>query len=172
MAIVFPLTTERLSIRPFTEADRETMRRIYADPDVMRFIDTRGEDPATWVDGYIAHQASHGYAFWAIEERATGELLGEAGFGPLDGVGPELELGYLLRHDAWGRGLATEAARACLDAAFGGLGVREVVAVVDIGNDASLRVLWKVGFRVEGWRTAHGRRQHVLRAVAGDGLPA
>jgi ribosomal-protein-alanine N-acetyltransferase len=173
VAVVFPLTTERLAIRPFTLADRPAMAAIYADPEVMRHIDTRGEDPATWVAGYVAHQAAHGWAFWAVADRATGELLGEAGFGPFDGiVGASLELGYLLRRDAWGRGLATEAARACLDAAFDGLGATEVRAVVDVGNDASLRVARKLGFRVEGWRVRHGRRQHVLRLVAGAGGPA
>lgn len=166
MAIAFPVTTDRLSIRPFRRDDRRAMAAIYADPEVMRFIDTRGEDPATWVEGYIAHQQAHGYGFWAIEERATGELLGEAGFGPFDGVeGGELELGYLLRRDAWGRGLATEAAGACLAAAFDGLRAETVRAVVDVGNDASLRVLRKLGFRVEGWRVKHGRRQHVLRVA-------
>jgi ribosomal-protein-alanine N-acetyltransferase len=167
VGIVFPLTTERLSIRPFVASDRDEMQRIYDDPDVMRFIDTHGEDPSSWVEGYVAHQESHGYAFWAIEELATGELIGEVGFGPLDGTGAELELGYLLRRDRWGRGLATEAAAACLAAAFDGLGLSEVVAVVDVGNDASLRVLRKVGFRLERLREIRGRRQHVLRAVAG-----
>ncbi|HEY8583289.1 MAG TPA: GNAT family N-acetyltransferase [Capillimicrobium sp.] len=165
MAIVFPLTTDRLSIRPFALGDQAAMQPIYDDPEVMRYIDTRGEDPSTWVAGYVAHQAQHGWGFWAVEERATGELIGEAGFGPLDGVpGAELELGYLLRRDRWGLGLATECARACLAAAFVGLGAEEVVAVVDVGNDASVRVLRKIGFEHERLREVHGRRQHVLRA--------
>lgn len=166
MAIAFPLTTDRLSIRPFALADRRAMQAIYDEPEVMRFIDTRGEDPSTWVEGYVAHQRLHDYGFWAVEDRVTGELIGEAGFGPLDGVGPELELGYLLRREAWGRGLATEVARVCMAAAFDGLGLEEVVAVVDVGNDASLRVLRKVGFAHERLREVHGRRQHVLRALA------
>jgi [ribosomal protein S5]-alanine N-acetyltransferase len=77
-------------------------------------------------------------------------------------------LGYLLRRDRWGRGLATEAARACLAAAFDGLGAEEIVAVADVGNHASLRVLRKVGFVHERLRDVDGRRQHVLRAVAGS----
>ena len=159
-----PLHTDRLEIRAFVPGDREAMAAIYADPEVMRFIDTRGEDPSTWVDAYVAHQDRHGWGVWAIEERATGELIGEAGLAPLDGHGPDLELGYLLRRDRWGRGLATEAARACLTAAFDQLGAHEVVAIVDEGNDASLAVARKVGFVETGRRRRAARHQHVLRA--------
>ncbi len=164
MPVRLPIETERLTLRAFVPEDREAMAAIHADPEVMRFIDTRGEDPATWVDAYVAHQARHGWGVWAIEERATGELIGEAGLSLLDGRGPQLELGWLLRRDRWGRGLATEAARACLAAAFDELGAREVVAVVDVGNDASLAVARKSGFVETGQRRRGARRQHVLRA--------
>jgi RimJ/RimL family protein N-acetyltransferase len=167
MPVRFPLETRRLIIRPFEPADRGVMQAIYDDPEVMRFITGAGDDPSTWVDSYIRHQRDHGYAFWAVVERADGALIGEAGLGPLDGHGPELELGYLLRRDRWGHGLGTEAARACLAAAFDALGAHTVVAIVDEGNDASLAVLRKAGFRPAGMRRAHGIRQHVLRALAG-----
>jgi RimJ/RimL family protein N-acetyltransferase len=164
--VALPLATDRLILRAFTPADQAAMMRIYADPLVMLHIDTRGEDPSTWVDAYVRHQREHGYGFWAVEERATGELIGEAGLAPFDGHGPQLELGYLLRRDRWGRGLATEAAGACRDAALGQLGADELLAVVDLGNDASLRVAQKFGFRITGRRRRHGRRQHVLRLQA------
>jgi ribosomal-protein-alanine N-acetyltransferase len=170
--VSFPLITDRLSIRPFEPSDRLAMQPLYDDPEVMRFITGAGEDPSTWVDSYIRHQDEHGYAFWAVVERATGELIGEAGLGPFDGRGPELELGYLLRRDRGGQGLATEAARACLAAAFDALGALSVVAVVDEGNAASLAVLRKAGFQRSGMRRAHGVRQHVLRALAGTAPPA
>jgi ribosomal-protein-alanine N-acetyltransferase len=170
--VSFPLVTDRLSIRPFDASDRAAMQAIYDDVEVMRFITGAGEDPSTWVDSYIRHQGEHGYAFWAVVERESGDLIGEAGLGPFDGRGPELELGYLLRRDRWGHGLATEAARACLAAAFDGLGAMTVVAVVDEGNAASLAVLRKAGFRSSGMRRAHGVRQHVLRALAGAPPPA
>jgi RimJ/RimL family protein N-acetyltransferase len=164
--VALPLETPRLTIRAFTMADQAAMQRIYADPLVMLHIDTRGEDPSTWVAAYVRHQREHGYGFWALEERATGELIGEAGLAPLDGRGPQLELGYLLRRDRWGQGLATEAARACRDAAFQQLGVRDLVAIVDVGNAASLRVAEKVGFVQTRRRRHRGRRQHVLTLQA------
>jgi RimJ/RimL family protein N-acetyltransferase len=164
--VALPIVTPRLTLRAFAPGDQAAMQRIYADPLVMLHIDTRGEDPSTWVAAYIRHQRDHGYGFWAVEERATGELIGEAGLAPFDGHGPQLELGYLLRRDAWGRGLATEAAAACCHAAFAQLGADELLAVVDVGNDASLRVAQKLGFEVAGRRRHHGRRQHVLRCYA------
>jgi [ribosomal protein S5]-alanine N-acetyltransferase len=160
--VVLPLLTDRLTIRAFTPADQPAMQAMYADPEVMLHIDTRGEDPSVWVDAYIAHQRDHGYGFWAIEEHATGELIGEAGLAPFDGVGPWLELGYLLRRDRWGLGLGTEAAHACLTTAFESLHAREVRAVIDVGNDASLNVARKLGFRTIGRRRVNGRRQHIL----------
>jgi ribosomal-protein-alanine N-acetyltransferase len=127
----------------------------------MRYI-TGGGDPRGWIATYVGEQRERGFTFWAVVERATAEMIGEAGLAPFDD-GPLLELGYLLRRDRWGMGLATEAARAILDAAFDDLGAEEVMGVVDTGNDASLNVLRKLGFIEVGWRTREGVRQHVLR---------
>ncbi|MFN8201722.1 MAG: GNAT family N-acetyltransferase [Solirubrobacteraceae bacterium] len=162
MPIRLPLHTDRLEIRPFVLADRAAMQPIYDDPEVMRHI-TGGGDPRGWVASYVRDQRTRGFTFWAVVERATGDIIGEAGLAPFDD-GRRVELGYLLRRDRWGRGLATEAARAILDAAFTDLGAREVMAVVDEGNDASLNVLRKLGFSEVGRRRRHGVRQHVLRA--------
>jgi ribosomal-protein-alanine N-acetyltransferase len=163
MPLQLPLHTERLIIRPFVMADRAAMQPIYDDPEVMRHITGTTGDPSEWVASYIREQRRRGYTFWALEERDTGEVIGEAGLAPYEG-GPHLELGYLLRRDRWGRGLATEAARAVLDAAFDGLGATQVVAIVDFGNDASLNVARKIGFVRHGERVREGVRQHVLVA--------
>lgn len=161
MPLRLPLHTDRLEIRPFVPADQAAMQAIYDDPEVMRYI-TGGGDPRGWVATYVRDQRERGFTFWAVIERATGEMIGEAGIAPFDS-GSRLELGYLLRRDRWGMGLATEAARAILDAAFDDLGAPEVMAVVDEGNGASLNVLHKLGFRDAGRRTREGVRQHVLR---------
>jgi ribosomal-protein-alanine N-acetyltransferase len=165
LPVHLPLHTERLVIRPFVAADDAAMQPIYDDAEVMRHI-TGGGDPRGWVTSYIRDQRTRGFTFWALVERATGELIGEAGLAPFDG-GPRLELGYLLRRDRWGLGLATEAAGAILAAAFADLGAREVLAVVDEGNEASLNVLRKLGFTEVGRRTREGVRQHVLRVRRG-----
>ena len=118
MRVALPIHTKRLIIRAFTLADQPEMQQLYADPLVMLHIDTRGQDPSTWVAAYIRHQQTTATASGRWRSGTTGELIGEAGLAPLDGLGPQLELGYLLRRDRWGRGLATEAAGACLAAAL------------------------------------------------------
>jgi RimJ/RimL family protein N-acetyltransferase len=94
-----------------------------------------------------------------VTENETGAVIGEAGLYPMNGVGPDIELGYALGTPWWGRGYATEAARAILHAAFENLGVERVVAVAKRENTGSLHVLDKLGFRMEGERDAWGARQ-------------
>jgi RimJ/RimL family protein N-acetyltransferase len=106
----------------------------------------------------IAHQASHGWSLWALEERSTGRFVGDCGLQPLELRGPEIELSYDLHPDLWGRGVATEAAKAVLGLAFQELGMERVVAVVKPAHTASRRVLEKVGLTQIGGREAYGER--------------
>jgi [ribosomal protein S5]-alanine N-acetyltransferase len=161
------LETPRLHLRPFAPGDAATVHRVYADPDVMRYVATGPlADIATTtrlLRDYISHQQAWGYSFWAVVERASGELIGDAGLYRTP-IG-EVELGYTLGKPWWGRGYATEAAGAWLEAAFARLGVREVVALAEPANAASLRVLEKVGMRRDGERSAFGRPHAVFRAT-------
>ncbi len=101
-----------------------------------------------------------GYGFWAAVEKSSGEFLGWFHLRPAPGhPNDEPELGYRLRARAWGRGYATEGARALLGEAFGPLGLDRVVAVARAENTASLNVLRKLGFHHEGERQAWGARQ-------------
>ncbi|MBD4819353.1 GNAT family N-acetyltransferase, partial [Xanthomonas citri pv. citri] len=81
------------------------------------------ERTAQMLSDYAAHQARHGFAFWAVIERASGELVGDAG---LEVTDQGVELGYTLARGRWGRGLATEAGRLCVEAADGPLGLRRL----------------------------------------------
>jgi ribosomal-protein-alanine N-acetyltransferase len=116
------------------------------------------------VRGLIEHQERHGFSKWGVCERASGELVGDCGIQLLED-GPDVELGFHLRPSVWGRGYATEAAQACLDAAFSGLGLDEVIAIVAPGNAASVRVLEKIGMRPAGEREALGRTWDLFTAV-------
>ncbi len=171
----FPLATPRLALRPFTLADAPVIHAVYRDPDVMRHV---GAGPVAGLAAteamlreYIAHQRRHGFSFWAVVERASGALVGDAGLYRPDGGGPGAELGYTLRKASWGRGYATEAARACVDAAFGPLGLEELHAIADPANAASIRVLRKLGMRAHATVDAYGRphRRFVLRRRAASG---
>jgi ribosomal-protein-alanine N-acetyltransferase len=159
---VLPIRTERLTIRPFTIEDVPAIHAaLYADASAMRFIGGPHslERTRQGIAGYIEHQRAAGYSFWAVTETATGTMIGEAGLYPMNGVGPDIELGYALGTPWWGRGYATEAARAILAAAFRDLGADRVVAVAKRENTGSLHVLDKLGFRMEGERDAWGSRQ-------------
>ncbi len=74
-SLAFPLASERLLLRPFVEADVAAMRRVYGDPQVMRWV---GHGPVSTEDGvrgmlaqYASHQRAYGFAFWAVVDRAT-----------------------------------------------------------------------------------------------------
>jgi ribosomal-protein-alanine N-acetyltransferase len=108
--------------------------------------------------------AGRGISFVAVEERASGRLIGDAGLYPIEGSPEAVELGYTLARDAWGRGYATEAGEALLAHARCALEVSRVVATVDPANAASKHVLEKLGMTASGERVAYGR-PHAVYAV-------
>jgi ribosomal-protein-alanine N-acetyltransferase len=153
------LLTPHLRLRALGEGDLDELHRVYTHALVEHWIGhhTRN-DVAEELGFYTLHQAQHGWSFWAVEERTTNRFLGDCGLKPLEGRGPEVELGYDLHPDAWGRGLATEAARATVEIALGALALDRVVAVVKPHHAASRRVLEKTGLVHIGERTAYGER--------------
>jgi RimJ/RimL family protein N-acetyltransferase len=162
------LLTPRLSLRPFTAADRDAIHAIYADPEVMRHVGHGAHrtiaETATALRTYAEILAEHGYSFVAVTARAGGALLGDAGLHPLGGRGPDIELGYTLARAAWGCGYATELGTALVGYAFRELGFDRVVAQVEPANNASRHVLEKLGMTERGRRIAYGR-PHLLYAV-------
>jgi len=153
--MALPITTERLVLAPYVSQDVEVIHDVlYGDPDAMRLIGgaVHLAETRVRVERYIAHQQSAGYSLWAVRERATGAIAGEAGLVAFGGQGPEVELGYAFGQAFWGRGYATEAGRAILDEAFGPLGLTRVVAVTKAENTGSQRVLAKLGFVAAGRR--------------------
>jgi RimJ/RimL family protein N-acetyltransferase len=165
VTIPLPIVTERLAIRPFTDADRPALGALYADPEVMRYI-SYGVLDAAGVDRVLAKYArvedERGFTFWAMVERGTDRFLGDVGFGVYDAT-VEPELGYSLARSAWGHGYASEAASACIGAAFVHLDAPRIVAVVDADNAASARVAERIGMQRQGPIDAHGR-PHILFA--------
>ncbi|HEX2196731.1 MAG TPA: GNAT family N-acetyltransferase, partial [Actinomycetota bacterium] len=115
-----------------------------------------GERPKTVADELerIARRRSMheelGIAMWTVEEKASGEVVGLAGLFPVQGAEHEIEVAYHFRKDRWGKGYATEAARACLDYGLGTVGLERIVGLVHPENVASARVLEKCGMTYEG----------------------
>ena len=147
------LETARLRLRMFRERDLEAYARICADPEVMRYL---GEGkPLTRDDAWrqmawiLGHWQLRGYGLWAVEERATGRLIGRIGHINPEGW-PGFELGWMLDRGSWGKGYATEGARRALDYAFGELGRQHVISLIRPGNVPSIRVAERLGERLEG----------------------
>ena len=165
MPIPLPIETDRLAIRPFApESDAEAMARVYLDPEVMRYIPggvlADGGAVRRQLEWYAKEHAELGFSSWAVVERATGLVIGDAGFGIFKPTG-DVELGWTLARDLWGHGFATEAAGACLAAGLEHLDVARIVAVVDVENERSLRVAKRLGMR-RAEELLVGGRPHIL----------
>ncbi len=164
------LVTARLRLRPLRAADLDALHAIYAHPLVARWI---GPHTREDTERELRFAIEGPYGLYAVEDRATGRLLGDGGLQPFERRDPgEPELGYDLHPDAWGRGLATELATAWVGLALTTLGLDEVVAVVRPDHAASRRVLEKAGLALAGPREAYGERLLLYRAPAHPGRGA
>jgi RimJ/RimL family protein N-acetyltransferase len=148
------LETERLLLREFTAADADNLVELDSDPEVMRYLTGGKETSRERVETVIipkllrAYQHFPGFGRWAAVERSTGRFQGWFGLWPPAEPPVDLtnaEVGYRLRREAWGRGLATEGTLALIDKAFGELGVRRVWAETMAINTRSRRVMEKCG---------------------------
>lgn len=152
------LETERLRLRAFRRSDFEDYAALYGDPEVVRYI---GGDGATWdrsrcwrhLAFVLGHWHLRGAGMWAVEQRETGAFVGSIGFAAPEGW-PGFELAWALARRWWGRGFATEGARAALAYAFDVLAEDCVISLIDPENRASLRVAERIGERLMG-RTAY-----------------
>ena len=169
-----PILTARLRLRPFTLDDLGELHEMWADPEVGRCVGGTHDlvrESHDELDTHLRHQDRHGYAFWAVEEGATGRVVGEVGLQLLEGRGPEVEIGWCMSREAWGAGYATEAAAAWLEAGFALLGLPRILAVVLPENAASRRVCEKLGMREDGMREAYGA-PHVQYVIERSAHPA
>jgi ribosomal-protein-alanine N-acetyltransferase len=141
------LTTERLVLRPVTAQDHAVLLVHWTLPDVRRFLFDGEALSAAEVTETIEESAQDfnegGYGIWLIQEEHGTALVGTTGLRPLDDLG--LEIFYSLAPGSWGKGYATEAARAVVEHALGPLGRPEVLAEVDEDNAASIAVVRRLG---------------------------
>lgn len=148
------LTTERLRLRPFTEADLEPLFALQSDAYVLRYWDSPPWTDRARADRFLATSramAEEGSgARVVIERRADATFLGWCSVSQWNPDFRTASTGYCLTREAWGHGYATEAAGALLDWAYGALDLNRVQAEADTRNPASRRVLEKLGFVLEG----------------------
>lgn len=140
--------TPRLLLRPPEARDVQVMFEIHQDPEVVRHIGTGipGDIAVAWrnVAIMIGHWQMLGFGPWIITGRETGEILGRVGMWDSAG-GPGVELGWMLRREAWGQGYATEAARAALDWGWAHTGYDYVISEIHLTNTPSIRIAEKLG---------------------------
>ncbi|MBB0245160.1 GNAT family N-acetyltransferase [Streptomyces alkaliphilus] len=146
--------TERLVLRRWREEDIAPMAAINADPEVMRWIGDGSvrdiESTRAGIEAMERDWETDGFGLFAVELADTGEPAGFTGLAVprfLPEVLPAVEVGWRLGRPFQGRGLATEAARAALRFGFERCGLRRIVSIAQVGNDASERVMAKLGMR-------------------------
>jgi RimJ/RimL family protein N-acetyltransferase len=146
-------TTERLLLRPWRPNDRAPFAAMNADPEVVRYvrdgITMTAAQSDELLDAIEEHWERHGFGLWCAAPRDDPDacigFIGLAIPSFLPTVLPAVEVGWRLARPAWGRGLATEGARASLAHAFGPLALTSVISVIDPDNERSIRVAEKLG---------------------------
>jgi len=144
------LETERLILKPSTIEDLDGLYILQSDADVMRYIGqgVRTKDEVKqWLTKAIDHHQKHGCSLCSVFEKGSGILIGQAGIQYLgyDDTQPDIEIGYRLKKQYWGKGYATELTKALIVWGFNNLTVNKLVAVINPINKESRRVLEKSG---------------------------
>jgi len=144
------LRAERLILREWRDSDRAPFAALNADAQVMEFmpqlLDRAGSD--AMADRIAAHFAEHAYGFWAVEVAGVAPFIGFVGIalpGFTAHFTPCVEIGWRLAREYWGRGYATEAARAAVEDGFGRLALPEIVSFTVPHNQRSRAVMERIG---------------------------
>lgn len=155
----FEVESPRLFIRPWRPEDRPVfMQKFVQDTEMMRYINHGQVWEEAKVDAYFERQRRFlgecGCCVGAVVEKQTNEVIGGAGIQPQDLSG-DFEFAWSIWKEHWGRGLATEAASALKDHAFRVMRLSRIVAIADVPNLASIRIMQKIGMRYDGVMNAH-----------------
>jgi RimJ/RimL family protein N-acetyltransferase len=140
------LTTERLILRPLAREDFPAFAKMHADPDVMRFVGGVQVPSVAWrsLALFAGGWVLNGFSLFSVLERATGQWVGRVGPWRPEGY-PMGEVAWTLARESWGKGYATEAARAAIDFAFEKLGWSEVMHCIELANTPSICLAERVG---------------------------
>jgi ribosomal-protein-alanine N-acetyltransferase len=147
------LDSPRLRLRPYRTDDARAIFAVYGDPDVTRYWSFAAWTDLAQAHAYLAQRMEFEvpavYA-WAVADRDSDKLIGTTTLFSLNGPQRRAEIGYSLARAFHGRGIATEMLRTAIAHAFGELGLERIEADVDPRNEASWRLLERLGFRREG----------------------
>ncbi|MFD3421827.1 GNAT family N-acetyltransferase [Streptomyces decoyicus] len=155
--------TERLRLRMWRDADLDPLAALDGNPKVMRYIGDGSPLTRDQAAGSLARLRNgwqeRGFGRFAVDVQETGEFAGWVGLSVPDflpEVLPAVEIGWRLRQEHWGRGYAPEAAREVLAFGFEDVGLQEIISIADVRNQASLRVMTKLGMRLKHRTTVPG----------------
>ena len=146
--------TERTRLRPHCYSDFQDVAALWADPSIVEYV-MRGPLPRSeaWTRllRYVGHWAMLPYGYWVVEDKLTGEFLGEVGFADWKReIEPSLEglpeIGWVIKPSAQGKGLAKETIQAALNWADKNIDAKQTVALIDPIHDASKKIAYQVGF--------------------------
>lgn len=185
MARIPSLRTERLLLRPWRDSDLEPFARLNADPDVMRHFPSTLEpkESNALVARIRKHFDDHGFGLWAVEVPYVAPFIGFIGLWTPTFVAPFtpcVEVAWRLAQEYWGHGYATEGARAAVRFGFDQLGLDDVVSFTVPRNQASRRVMEKLGmfhherddFDHPRLPLGHPMRRHVLYRLSAQAWEA
>jgi ribosomal-protein-alanine N-acetyltransferase len=167
------LETERLTLTAVTAADAVLVQPIMADPEVMAHWDVAEIGDPDVIDQVLAGQieamAAEKAFHWAMRLTADGTFLGLCEVSDVDRRHHRAEVGFILGKDCWGKGYAYEAMQAVMNYAAT-QGLQRLWARTQVGNDASEKLLTKLGFEQEGYMRGHVDREGERRDVRLWGL--
>ena len=163
------LLTLRLALHDITSYHTNELYELDSDPRVMRYIGSGRPSTREQIDAAMqrlprAYAIYPGLGTWRATRRDNGDFIGWFALKYVPGTA-EVEVGYRLRHGAWGRGFATEAARELVRYGFDDLGLKRIIGVTHPDNLASQRVLQKIGLTDVGWGHYYGHAVRLFETV-------
>jgi RimJ/RimL family protein N-acetyltransferase len=149
------ITTPRLLLRNWELSDLDDLHAVNSNPNVMRHFPTvmTKEETLAQLKRFQNHQDKEGFSYFAAELKETGECIGFIGMARQNYTAeftPCVDIGWRLKESAWGKGYATEGAKACLEFAWNELKLQEVYAIAVPQNESSFHVMKKIGMHYYG----------------------
>ena len=154
------LETERLVLRRFSSDDAQFILELLNQPSFLRYIGDKGvrttEDAVRYIQtGPVASYEKFGFGLYLVELKETGVPIGMCGLLKRDTL-PDADVGFAFLPDYWSQGYAFEAASGVMSYGREVLGLRRIVAITSLDNDASIKLLEKIGLKFEGLITPSG----------------
>ena len=148
--------------------DVEEVHRYFGNAEVMRYIPAgiskTCDDTRARIARVIKIEREWGYCLWAVVEKSSGRIIGDCGIFPAEGKGPEIEVAYRFARKSWGKGYASEAATTVLNYGFEKFNLDRIVAIAEVDNLASRRVMQKIGMTYFGEKDYYDRKMVVYEA--------